>query len=287
MKTHEAEARITPAWAGKRSWAAAVARGHPDHPRMGGEKAPAAGHCSTDTGSPPRRRGKDIPIQLEGTAPGITPAWAGKRYSDSAGRNCTRDHPRMGGEKLSGTVHKIRRLGSPPHGRGKVITAESMTSGSRITPAWAGKSKIPRLPRQRHRDHPRMGGEKAVAAAVEPAPKGSPPHGRGKADFRCCCSRAEGITPAWAGKSGKSDRRCCSEEDHPRMGGEKVRLPGAPGARLGSPPHGRGKVEAARSGASTVRITPAWAGKSSAMSSPACRPGDHPRMGGEKTKKIP
>ena len=49
---------ITPAWAGKSS--AQPRSGLPgrDHPRVGGEKAPAAGHCSTDTGSPPRGRGK-------------------------------------------------------------------------------------------------------------------------------------------------------------------------------------------------------------------------------------
>ena len=35
------------------------------------------------------------------------------------------------------------------------------------------------------------------------------------------------------------------------------------------------------------RITPAWAGKSEQQLRAAYEMGDHPRMGGEKTKKIP
>ena len=49
---------ITPAWAGKSMTAPGRSSRTGDHPRVGGEKAPAAGHCSTDTGSPPHRRGK-------------------------------------------------------------------------------------------------------------------------------------------------------------------------------------------------------------------------------------
>ena len=35
------------------------------------------------------------------------------------------------------------------------------------------------------------------------------------------------------------------------------------------------------------RITPAWAGKSNPAPLPTGPPPDHPRVGGEKTKKIP
>ena len=90
---------ITPAWAGKRKEQLDGVKKSEDHPRMGGEKAPAAGHCSTDTGSPPRGRGKEVADEGIGGIIRITPAWAGKRTGASASWTTVRDHPRMGGEK--------------------------------------------------------------------------------------------------------------------------------------------------------------------------------------------
>ena len=71
------------------------------------------------------------------------------------------------------------------------------------------------------------------------------------------------------------------------MGGEKrvflriqVRFPG-------SPPRGRGKVQNVNSQTQMAGITPAWAGKSSVHALKGRQDEDHPRVGGEKTKKIP
>ena len=78
---------------------------------------------------------------------------------------------------------------------------------------------------------------------------------------------ARGITPAYAGKSATSRPAAIS--------------------RLGSPPRMRGKALAFGGESGRAGITPAYAGKSN------CNPGspqhwlDHPRMCGEKTKKIP
>ena len=55
----------------------------------------------------------------------------------------------------------------------------------------------------------------------------------------------------------------------------------------GSPPHVRGKGVAMRTSAFRLRITPACAGKRlMAVGALYCKR-DHPRMCGEKTKKIP
>ena len=77
------------------------------------------------------------------------------------------------------------------------------------------------------------------------------------------------------------------QTDHPRMGGEKVDVWAVMYSRKGSPPHGRGKVFFQHRHAAGKGITPAWAGKRRPQPryQPPCR--DHPRMGGEKTKKIP
>ena len=71
------------------------------------------------------------------------------------------------------------------------------------------------------------------------------------------------------------------------MGGEK----GAGFAHgcglLGSPPRGRGKVAPVAVRPRWLWITPAWAGKSQMDETEFLRHWDHPRVGGEKTKKIP
>ena len=57
--------------------------------------------------------------------------------------------------------------------------------------------------------------------------------------------------------------------------------------KLGSPPHVRGKVVQRRTELESDGITPACAGKRYLHVSQGVNPWDHPRMCGEKTKKIP
>ena len=69
----------------------------------------------------------------------------------------------MGGEKGRVLLTAAFWSGSPPHGRGKEDRNNGTAWLYRITPAWAGKSPFPfGLPRMLQ-DHPRIGGEKAVA----------------------------------------------------------------------------------------------------------------------------
>ena len=77
------------------------------------------------------------------------------------------------------------------------------------------------------------------------------------------------------------------DKDHPRVGGEKLDSFQITLGSLGSPPRGRGKELPFVSFEPHTGITPAWAGKSYIFG--PLRPGswDHPRVGGEKTKKIP
>ncbi len=49
----------------------------------------------------------------------------------------------------------------------------------------------------------------------------------------------------------------------------------------GSPPHGRGIVVLLLSVIARLRITPAWAGNSTAVQAAQSQEKDHPRMGGE------
>ena len=127
-----------------------------------------------------------------------------------------------------------------------------------------------------------MGGEKLYEQMERQAGRGSPPHGRGKADQPARNRPAFRITPAWAGKSRISRYRPPRLTDHPRMGGEKGEQTSTLEVKLGSPPHGRGKDATLVDHHGGVRITPAWAGKSQQMLKDASHGQDHPRMGGEK-----
>ena len=193
----------------------------------------------------------------------------------------------MGGEKTKGGGPEKSGLGSPPRGRGKVGHSVISTISSGITPAWAGKSLFDMVINSLLEDHPRVGGEKFQKPIDMLQDMGSPPRGRGKVLEFALVFRWCRITPAWAGKSISQTSTMKPARDHPRVGGEKAHASKRFCLPQGSPPRGRGKGEALADCVEQVRITPAWAGKSSARRSSCVRPRDHPRVGGEKTKKIP
>ena len=193
----------------------------------------------------------------------------------------------MGGEKSTNFRDFNMELGSPPHGRGKVIAAGHISHGPGITPAWAGKRKRQPSISFDRQDHPRMGGEKPLLGSLVLLALGSPPHGRGKGIIYFAHEFLERITPAWAGKSNKNVQSTKDHKDHPRMGGEKNIVRKASFDPEGSPPHGRGKEPICINIFWRFGITPAWAGKSCRSVDAVIIEQDHPRMGGEKTKKIP
>ena len=70
------------------------------------------------------------------------------------------------------------------------------------------------------------------------------------------------------------------------MGGEKVFDDAYIDFYYGSPPRGRGKDSGTVHGCGQLRITPAWAGKSSCLQLLSGMPWDHPRVGGEKKRRA-
>ena len=110
---------------------------------------------------------------------------------------------------------------------------------------------------------------------------------RGKVGISYSLSAVNGITPAYAGKSlnGAAMWNVCT--DHPRLCGEKHMEVYAICDITGSPPPMRGKEVDGNQRSLAYRITPAYAGKSFVMLTVKMRISDHPRLCGEKTKKIP
>ena len=71
---------------------------------------------------------------------GSPPPMRGKVSFGGSGGACSRDHPRLCGEKLQQYNNCIKILGSPPPMRGKVAECLYYRRVSGITPAYAGKS---------------------------------------------------------------------------------------------------------------------------------------------------
>ena len=193
--------RITPACAGKSSARSRAPSQPRDHPRVRGEKSRAALAAMPFLGSPPRTRGKGPGCIHDEQLVRITPAYAGKRQRSQCLTIWRKDHPRVRGEKSS--LHKLTIIckGSPPRTRGKDVLHCCRVLQERITPAYAGKSAA-LLPSVRlGPDHPRVRGEKSVSWSARSTTPGSPPRTRGKEVGLAQVGPAQGITPAYAGKS--------------------------------------------------------------------------------------
>ena len=223
--------------------------------------------------------------------PGITPACAGKRSPDEHGPLCGVGGitPAYAGKRYDAVSGlSLRRMtGSPPHVRGKASHRGLVWELPGITPACAGKRQSPSGSHRLSLDHPRMCGEKCLNSLMVAPVTGSPPHVRGKGDSEVISQCTHGITPACAGKSEPPGSGLGASGDHPRMCGEKTKPQRVAPPKLGSPPHVRGKVSQFVDGCACHGITPACAGKRGFRSNQPVYPRDHPRMCGEKTKKIP
>ena len=90
---------ITPAYAGKSLRHSLTAYILWDHPRVCGEKSKYRLQINWWLGSPPRMRGKEQAAVQMGVRLGITPAYAGKRFTLYLRLRVHWDHPRVCGEK--------------------------------------------------------------------------------------------------------------------------------------------------------------------------------------------
>ena len=137
----------------------------------------------------------------------ITPACAGKSRRKTTDRFCSRDHPRVCGEKGHGSELRGRQVGSPPRVRGKVQQQYDNIQKERITPAYAGKRAMEEADEKVNKDHPRVCGEKPQGRMFWNETRGSPPRMRGKVSAGKILLHDGGITPACAGKRGQNAKK--------------------------------------------------------------------------------
>ncbi|SCQ64068.1 Hypothetical protein PFR_JS9-2_2014 [Propionibacterium freudenreichii] len=221
--------RITPAYAGRTRATPRTPPGSKDHPRVCGENLVKSGRLTQLSGSPPRMRGEPPPTPGEGGRPGITPAYAGRTSIGWPLLKTFGDHPRVCGENSSGSASHAPGGGSPPRMRGELHIAQSEQNSWRITPAYAGRTSPNASPIIRARDHPRVCGENSplsgqrsplrldhprvcgenqIAVLLGGRDEGSPPRMRGELSVPCNENKVPGITPAYAGRTRCSQRRC-------------------------------------------------------------------------------
>ena len=151
---------ITPAYAGKSGINCNQIPVTEDHPRLCGEKLQIPSDQYIFQGSPPPMRGKGVSHSSQTFVFGITPAYAGKSHLYGYYTIEVRDHPRLCGEKSFTPLCESLYIGSPPPMRGKACTCGKVHGKSRITPAYAGKSRAIPSRSRRFWDHPRLCGEK-------------------------------------------------------------------------------------------------------------------------------
>ena len=109
---------------------------------------------------------------------------------------------------------------------------------------------------------------------------------RGKANGNVTRIYIIRITPAYAGKSKRKRRAGQRQQDHPRLCGEKMAFTSWEQMNTGSPPPMRGKGRTSQLWDTDQRITPAYAGKRTALIPAAFVHWDHPRLCGEKPMAI-
>ncbi len=192
--------RITPACAGKSPYSQFVLITGEDHPRVCGEKFYSSFSWRGFKGSPPRVRGKVLPMFINRLLGRITPACAGKSFENVIGTIVCQDHPRVCGEKRRQSMMIPKSLGSPPRVRGKEAFESSYWKNRGITPACAGKRGHAAQPCTVCKDHPRVCGEKKFVIKIANSNIGSPPRVRGKGKYRSHWIKFIRITPACAGK---------------------------------------------------------------------------------------
>ena len=236
--------------------------GGKDHPRLRGEKVFDDCPHLFLRGSPPLTRGKANCRVVEAVPQRITPAYAGKSCTSQRLPNRGRDHPRLRGEKRSAGKVLLVRGGSPPLTQGKDSKLDSGEVETGITPAYAGKSAISAPKALLLEDHPRLRGEKHGFSYCIRYGDGSPPLTRGKEKATVDAGNMHRITPAYAGKRSPCNCNRKTAYNHPRLRGEKFYTRPCRASKRGSPPLTRGKESIGTAPFPSMRITPAYAGKS-------------------------
>ena len=215
---------------------------------------------------------------------GNTPAYAGKtrrspcRYAGGSetppltrGRLCApltksrrlRKHPRLRGEdsRLNRLDHPEAE--TPPLTRGRPDSSGRETETEGNTPAYAGKTAVPRRCRTRRRKHPRLRGEDGTRVESTTGYPETPPLTRGRPQVMSSPSPRTRNTPAYAGKTSGGVTSGYRFQKHPRLRGEDEHFDTPRAPLQETPPLTRGRRCGTIVAFDCDGNTPAYAGKTS------------------------
>ncbi len=156
-----------------------------NHPRVRGErKAFCASHPRAG-GPSPHRRGALGVTHEHPLALGTIPACAGSTPVAQCIDGSWWDHPRAGGEHLSGRFPIRPTRGPSPRGRGAPRSPRRAGSPRGTIPARAGSTCVAVADLPGLTDHPRAGGEHPSGASQMRLKRGPSPRGRGAQSTTC------------------------------------------------------------------------------------------------------
>ena len=130
-------------------------------------------------GSSPHARGTLHQVVAHLVMLRFIPACAGNAPPPRPARPSTTVHPRMRGERMVSPNIVVSPTGSSPHARGTRPALSGSILCCRFIPACAGNASRQAGARARQPVHPRMRGERRLAARNGAKTTGSSPHARG------------------------------------------------------------------------------------------------------------
>ncbi len=188
------------------------------HPRVRGERLRTTTRVGIIFGSSPRARGTRVGVRRVERRERFIPACAGNAIIII----WTTVHPRVRGERTTGTLPGSKCTGSSPRARGTRRSTGRIPRRARFIPACAGNAP-PRLHSGRPIPvHPRVRGERAASSVIQISTYGSSPRARGtRSDPQGRSNRARFI-PACAGNAMPPGAAESAPAVHPRVRGERI-----------------------------------------------------------------
>ena len=219
---HFLTSRFIPACAGNARTPGGAAGTGAVHPRMRGERASSSVACVYTVGSSPHARGTRLCGPHTASLCRFIPACAGNAARHDGTRRRTTVHPRMRGERRGCADRRPARAGSSPHARGTLWVSHESEAHGRFIPACAGNAPAWSRLSTGFPVHPRMRGERFVAAWCDALGRGSSPHARGTPSYKPASMTHVRFIPACAGNAFPNPSHRPGKTVHPRMRGERV-----------------------------------------------------------------
>ena len=232
-------------------------------------------------GSSPQVRGTPLVDSSHRCRSGLIPAGAGNTSSTRSPARRSRAHPRRCGEHPHEVLRSVCHPGSSPQVRGTRGHRPRPRPPSRLIPAGAGNTSVPRIAAPPVEAHPRRCGEHETETWEATLDQGSSPQVRGTHGDPVCGHQNGGLIPAGAGNTTNSCGRRASSRAHPRRCGEHRAIGQHQRVYEGSSPQVRGTRVPRDVVGDLAGLIPAGAGNTSCPA-PTGRPtGAHPRRCGE------